>query len=59
MGIKMIDGCKELPKRSYLWLGKMIGELKLVFMIRDKDVGGELDIAHTLKYTWAMVKFLQ
>ncbi len=37
----------------------MIGELQLVFTVRDKDVGGELGVAHTPKYTEAMVKFLQ
>ncbi len=37
----------------------MIGELQLVFMIRDKDVGRELGVAYTPKYTGAMVKLLQ
>ncbi len=37
----------------------MIRELQLVFTVRDKDAGGELGVAHTLKYTGAMVKLLQ
>lgn len=31
----------------------------MVFTLRDKDAGGELGIAHTLKDTGAMVKLLQ
>ena len=34
----------------------MIGELQLVFTVRDKDAGEELDVIHTPKYTGAMVK---
>ncbi len=37
----------------------MIEELQLVFTIIDEDMGGELGIAHTLKYTGAIVKLLQ
>ncbi len=37
----------------------MIGELQLVFTVRDKDAGGELGVAHIPKYTGAMVKLLQ
>ncbi len=37
----------------------MIGEMQLVFTVRDKDAGGELDITHTSKYTGNMVKLLQ
>ncbi len=37
----------------------MIGELQLVFTVKDKNAGGELGVAHTLKYTGAMVKLLQ
>ena len=36
----------------------MIGELQLVFTVRDKDVREELGVAHTLKYTGTMVKLL-
>ncbi len=28
-----------------------VGELQLVFIVRDKDAGEELDVAHTPKYT--------
>ncbi len=37
----------------------MIGELQLVFMVREEDAGEELGVAHTPKYTGAMVKLLQ
>lgn len=37
----------------------MIGELQLVFIVRDTDVGEELGITHTSKYNGAMVKLLQ
>ncbi len=37
----------------------MIGELQLVFTVRDEDVGGELGVVHTPKYTGAMVELLQ
>ena len=37
----------------------MIEELQLVFMIRDKDTGKKLDMAHTPKYIRAMIKLLQ
>ncbi len=33
--------------------------MQLVFKIRNKDAGGELGVAHTPKYTGAMVKLLQ
>ncbi len=37
----------------------MIGELQLVFTVRDEDAEGKLGVAHTPKYTGAMVKLLQ
>ena len=37
----------------------MIGELQLVFTVKDKNAREELGIAHTLKYIGAMVKLLQ
>ncbi len=46
----------EIP---YPWQGMMIGELQLVFTIKDEDKGGELGVAHTPKYTELMVKLLQ
>ncbi len=33
----------------------MIGDLQLVFTVRDKDARGELSVAHTPKYTRAIV----
>ncbi len=37
----------------------MIGELQLVFTIKDEDTGEKLGFAYILKYTRAMMKFLQ
>ncbi len=37
----------------------MIGELQLVFTVKDENAGEELGVAYTPKYTGAMVKLLQ
>ncbi len=42
-------GAKNSRGIPYPWQSKMIGELQLVFTVRDEDVGGELGIAHTPK----------
>lgn len=36
----------------------MVEGLQLVFIIRDKNIGGKLGIAYTLKYIKTMVKLL-
>lgn len=38
---------------------KIIGELQLVFRVRNKDMEGELGIVYTPKYSGAIVKLLQ
>lgn len=37
----------------------MIEKLQLVFIIKNKGIIGELDIAHTFKYIGAIIKLLQ
>ena len=49
------NNSREIP---YPQQNKMIGELQLVFTVRDKDARGELDITHIPKYTRVMVKLL-
>ncbi len=51
-------GAKNSRGIPYPWQGKMIGELQLVFTVRDENAGGELGFAHNFKYTGAMVKLL-
>ncbi len=54
-----LTGAKNSQGILYPWQSKMIGELQLVFTIKNKDAGGESGIPYTPKYTEAMVKLLQ
>ena len=48
------------PRRVlYLWQGRMIGELQLVVIVRDKGLGSKDGYTQLLKYTGALVKLLQ
>lgn len=56
---KYLLGPTNSQRILHLWQSKMIGELQLVFTVKDEDMAGKLGYTHISKYTEALVKFVQ